>query len=242
MNRILDRQLLKQEFSGCDSPPEFETYLAVASAYSVTENAVAVLSDLKERTSHIFYGGFGETLGIAGKGTVHSLKTIWEEEILCRISSADLERKQLEELRFFEFIRHGASADEHYMQSSLVMRDAVGREVKALHRIFYFRHGKSVRFALCLYTPAMHDVLPAIVHSLTGKIVTMNMCGGSGILSSRECEVLALVDEGLSSKDIALRLSISLHTVSRHRQNIMFKLRACNSAQACRMAKSLNLI
>ncbi len=50
MNRILDRQLLKQEFSGCDSPPEFETYLAVASAYSVTENAVAVLSDLKERT------------------------------------------------------------------------------------------------------------------------------------------------------------------------------------------------
>lgn len=242
MNRILDRQLLMQEFSGYDSIPELEAYLAVASAYSMTENAVSVLSDLKERTSHIFYGGFGQTLGIAGKGTVHRLKTIWEEEILCRISSADLERKQLEELRFFEFIRHGASADEHYMQSSLVMRDAVGREVKALHRIFYFRHGKSVRFALCLYTPAMHDVLAAIVHSPTGKLVPMNMCGGAGILSARECEVLALVEEGLSSKDIAARLSISLHTVSRHRQNIMFKLRACNSAQACRMAKSLNLI
>lgn len=76
MNRILDRQLLMQEFSGYDSIPEFEAYLAVAPAYSMTENAVSVLSDLKERTSHIFYGGFGQTLGIAGKGTVHRLKTI----------------------------------------------------------------------------------------------------------------------------------------------------------------------
>ena len=36
------------------------------------------------------------------------------------------------------------------------------------------------------------------------------------------------------SKEIAILLSISIHTVNRHRQNILSKLKADTSIEACR--------
>lgn len=44
-------------------------------------------------------------------------------------------------------------------------------------------------------------------------------------LSDRECEVLALIAEGMQSNDIASELSISAFTVNRHRENIKAKLK-----------------
>ena len=46
----------------------------------------------------------------------------------------------------------------------------------------------------------------------------------SSVLSGREREVLQLVAEGGTSKEIASRLHISPKTVERHRQSIMDKL------------------
>lgn len=242
MNRTLDRKLLIQDFMDKDTAAELQSYLDTAIVYASTENAIAVLSDLKEKVSHIFYGGLGETLGIAAKGTYRRLDTIWEDEILCRISTEDLERKQLEELRFFDFIHNGAAPEEHYMQSAVIMKDAKGNDRNILHRIFYFRMGKAIRFGLCLYTPAQSGAVSAIVHSPTGRMLPINHAPYTKILSAREQQILALIDEGLSSKEISEKLSISLHTVSRHRQNILSSLRASNSAQACRIAKLLRMI
>jgi len=61
-------------------------------------------------------------------------------------------------------------------------------------------------------------------------------------LSSRECEILRLIERGYMSKEIAAELFISVNTVNRHRQNILMKLQATNSVEACRIAKSLKLI
>ena len=62
------------------------------------------------------------------------------------------------------------------------------------------------------------------------------------MLSEREKEILQLIDQGRLSKEIADALSISIHTVNRHRQNILSKLGVSNSIEACRIAKRLNLI
>ncbi|MBQ6236615.1 MAG: helix-turn-helix transcriptional regulator [Bacteroidales bacterium] len=42
-------------------------------------------------------------------------------------------------------------------------------------------------------------------------------------LSERETDVLVLVAKGLSSKEIADKLNISVHTVNSHRKNITHK-------------------
>ena len=100
----------------------------------------------------------------------------------------------------------------------------------------------AVRYALCLYTPASAEIRSAIVDSVTGETTPLEQIDTAGMLSEREKEVLRLIDEGRSSKEIASHMNISIHTVSRHRQNILEKLRARNSAHACKMAKGLKVI
>lgn len=61
-------------------------------------------------------------------------------------------------------------------------------------------------------------------------------------LSSRETEVLQLVAEGSSNKDIAAQLQISLKTVEKHRQSLMDKLDIHRTAGLTRYALSIGLI
>ncbi|HRG23336.1 MAG TPA: response regulator transcription factor [Chitinophagaceae bacterium] len=50
------------------------------------------------------------------------------------------------------------------------------------------------------------------------------------VLSRRELDIVQLIKEGLSSKEIAIRLDISLKTVEVHRYNILKKLSLKNTA------------
>ena len=55
-------------------------------------------------------------------------------------------------------------------------------------------------------------------------------------LSKREREILQLIVEGFTSKEIAMKLGISLHTVHIHRKNIMQKLGIHKQAYLIRYA------
>jgi DNA-binding CsgD family transcriptional regulator len=61
----------------------------------------------------------------------------------------------------------------------------------------------------------------------------------AGTLTDREREVLALVGQGLSSKEIAQQLGISDLTVRKHRENLCRKLGARNAAElvACALRR-----
>jgi two-component system, NarL family, response regulator LiaR len=61
-------------------------------------------------------------------------------------------------------------------------------------------------------------------------------------LTKRELEVLALLVEGLSNREIALRLKISPETVKHHVSSCMSKLEATNRTQAATLAIDLQLI
>jgi DNA-binding NarL/FixJ family response regulator len=61
-------------------------------------------------------------------------------------------------------------------------------------------------------------------------------------LSSRETEVLSLVAEGKTTKEIADLLSVSSRTIETHRVNMMKKLDVQNSAQLIKKATLLKLI
>ena len=60
--------------------------------------------------------------------------------------------------------------------------------------------------------------------------------------TKREREILLLVGNGCTSKEIANQLSISLKTVERHRENIMQKLNVPNAATLARWAIIAELI
>jgi len=61
-------------------------------------------------------------------------------------------------------------------------------------------------------------------------------------LTTREREVLALVVDGLSSKEIASRLQVSFKTVEAHRAKIMRKMEAVSVAELVRMVVSARAI
>ena len=55
-------------------------------------------------------------------------------------------------------------------------------------------------------------------------------------LTPRQREILKLVSQGYTNRDIARRLSISVRTVEVHRFNLMRRLRVRNVAQLLRQA------
>ncbi|NIN69827.1 MAG: LuxR family transcriptional regulator, partial [Anaerolineae bacterium] len=61
-------------------------------------------------------------------------------------------------------------------------------------------------------------------------------------LSQRELEVLGLIDEGLSNREIAERLFLSLNTVKGHTRNIYGKLGVASRTQATAKAKMIGLL
>ena len=68
------------------------------------------------------------------------------------------------------------------------------------------------------------------------NIISVQMLGeeegvpGLNQLSEREIEVINLIRDGLSSKEIATRLNIAIKTVEVHRHNILKKLKVKNTA------------
>jgi two-component system response regulator NreC len=89
-----------------------------------------------------------------------------------------------------------------------------------------------------------------IYPSLTKALVTDYLSRGSqetrsppmDSLTVREEEVLALLAEGLSNEDIGEKLSISKHTVARHRENLMRKLELHSRSELVKYAIRKGLI
>ncbi|KAB3868777.1 response regulator transcription factor, partial [Phocaeicola vulgatus] len=84
---------------------------------------------------------------------------------------------------------------------------------------------------------------PTITHMERGEVETLFFSEEHrNILSEREKELLRCITKGLSSKEIAAALYISVNTVNRHRQNILEKLSVGNSIEACRAAELMKLL
>jgi DNA-binding CsgD family transcriptional regulator len=77
----------------------------------------------------------------------------------------------------------------------------------------------------------------------TGKFIEMEVAPKIQYeLTDREIEILKLVRNGLLSKEISDKLSISVHTVNTHRQRFLEKLGANNSMEAVSFASRFGLL
>lgn len=244
----LNREFEAQEFGGESCGEELEEYRRIARNYARMEQSIAVLSDLRRRVSYIYYGGFARRLGAGAPGSEETVRSIWEESIFRLIHPDDLEEKHLQELRFYHFVKRQPKRRraDYALAGKLRMKNPSGGYVSVLHRMFYIPSAARTApwLALCLYNPAVPGTPDGcrIIDSAGGLVIEPERQNPSGMLSARERQILRLIDGGLPSKEIAATLSISVHTVSRHRQAILGKLRVKNSIEACRTAKELGLI
>ncbi len=82
-----------------------------------------------------------------------------------------------------------------------------------------------------------------LINMRTGDIVPFDLHNRpESSLTKREMEILEYIDRGMYSKEISERLSISIHTVNRHRQNILEKTNAGNTREAINYARKLGLL
>ena len=245
----LNEQLLQQNF-GKENNPHAQLLVGqdIAKVYAQTENAIAVLSDLVSDKSYIYYGNIAATLGLTKEKS--EIASIWEKDVLERIHSDDLTEKYRMELYFFHFLK-GIAQDhrrDYHVSSAVRMKTPHGNYLSVWHRIFYIKSTSngSIGLVLCLYSFSSHpgpsSYEGVIVNTATGEIVKTSKPELDNILSEREKEILTLIKNGKLSKEIAAKLSISLHTVNRHRQNILEKLHVNNSFEACYKAECLGWI
>ena len=79
-------------------------------------------------------------------------------------------------------------------------------------------------------------ISPLLLRELTDDIFQTHPAGDKEILTIREREVLKLIVEGSSNKEIANLLFISTRTVENHRANIMRKLNIRDTANLVKYA------
>ena len=87
---------------------------------------------------------------------------------------------------------------------------------------------------LAAFDPAVPDT--------NGASPPVHMIGDIESLSERELEVLRLIAEGASNREIAEDLFISVGTVKKHINNIFLKLDAHSRTQAAAIARDLELL
>ena len=74
------------------------------------------------------------------------------------------------------------------------------------------------------------------------RLVPAEVEGKEAALTKREQEVLSLAATGVSDKEIAESLSVSLNTVKTHMRNILAKLQVNGRREAARIARSKGLV
>jgi DNA-binding NarL/FixJ family response regulator len=88
-------------------------------------------------------------------------------------------------------------------------------------------------------SPAMTGALLAEFNALTARADERD---GERRLTTRELEILGLVTQGLSNKQIAAQLVISQNTVKNHVRNILEKLRLRSRAEAAAFAVRAKMV
>jgi len=100
-------------------------------------------------------------------------------------------------------------------------------------------HAVAAGEALC--SPKITSVLFSRIAEAARERDAVKLLGLTN-LTPRELETIALIEEGLSNKEIAVRLEIEVQTVKRHVHNILEKLQLNGRQNAARYARERGLL
>lgn len=211
-----------------------------------------VITDCSSDRSYLSPGLFGDMMPfVDGTGDL-VVESSDEDEIYNLMHPEDLVDKRMLEYEFFRFVDSLDPMEKMKYHASCRIRvaDKNGnyRCVDNSTRLARLSPAGKIWLILCRYSLSSLEmpsggIAPAIVNASTGKVRRLSF-GKSrcDILTSREKDILRLISMGKLSKEIAAMLYISVHTVNRHRQNILEKLSVDNSIEAVRAATAMRLL
>lgn len=254
LKKELEEAFSKQQFSSNSPNKEvLKECREQIRTLTAVRNGCAVLSDLADNRSYLSIGTFGDFLGFSPEEVSQEvIESLDEDYIYGRIHPEDLVEKRILELKFFEFLCRQPIADRLKYCSNCRIRmideKGVYRYITNQTQILRNSPCGNMWLALCQYELSSDqsesaDISSRITNLSSGEVMPIQLHEErKSILSERERNILLLIKEGLLSKEIAIRLNISIHTVNRHRQNIIQKLSVGNSQEAIRTAEMMKLL
>lgn len=250
LNSIYEAQHLNEESLPTDTLRLMRS--SVQTTVSIN-HACAVLTDVSSDSSFIYAGAFGRLMGFSNSPHLNKqVDSSDEDEIYNRIHPEDLVEKRLLEYEFFKLTDRIPEDKKTLFTATcrLRMKDLKGdyRIVDNSTQILHLSPKGKLWLILCCYdlspnqSPA-NGIEAHIVNNSSGEIRDISFSESrTHILSEREKEILRLIQKGKPSKQIADILNISIHTVNRHRQNIIEKLSVGNCIEAIHAATAMNLL
>jgi DNA-binding CsgD family transcriptional regulator/ligand-binding sensor protein len=118
----------------------------------------------------------------------------------------------------------------------------INKHVQGVFAIYVTQHEQIEEREVCLalLTNMMAIHLQKLLPSSEDKSLSVDQAVFSQVLTPRELDVLKYVVEGLSNRDIAEQLYISIHTVKNHITNIFRKLEVKDRSQLIAKVYQLN--
>jgi len=153
--------------------------------------------------------------------------------------------------RLFDHISHLPEEEQknykHIFEFRALDKNGEYQRVISQHQILDFSpQGNPILLGVVDISP---DQIPdtsirfTLMNFKTGKIVPFAITDPSETsLTKREIEILKLINNGMYSKEISDKLFISIHTVNRHRQNILEKMNVGNVMEAVNFTRRLGLL
>ncbi|WP_369602307.1 LuxR C-terminal-related transcriptional regulator [Hahella sp. SMD15-11] len=200
--------------------------------------------------------------GTGGRGAMHPFDTMEWQEAECLWALFDGQRQQAEERA--QALATRAKAERflaHHLTAKLVqacLTGETGKRRATFERCVEIAASNDLVFPLLHFRPFFTQDLETLqdvplIGEFVERITHLNVkqtsesdtplpSGDHEALSRRELQVLELIAEGLSNKEIAVRLHLAPATVKAHIRNIYSKIGARSRADALRLADALNLL
>lgn len=250
LNQIYSDQHLQDEALDMS---KIEVAKGLAETLSVTTGGCAVITDACYNKCYIYSSGLGALIGLSNEKKLYCENDSSDEDIIySRIHPEDIAEKRMLEYEFFKLTNSVDSNEKKdYKATCRIRIKSVNNDyiiIENSTQIVELSPAGKMWIILCCYNLSpdqkeFNDIAPHIINNSTGKIITLSLGERKKrILSEREKEILRLIREGKASKTIADILEISVHTVNRHRQNIIEKLSVSNSIEAINAATSMGLL
>lgn len=250
LNEIYARQHLEQE--NLDEAAVGDSINAVGTMVSVCRQC-AIITDAARDRSFLFFGDLCGLLGLpSDERRYMTLSSSDEDCIYTRMHPEDLVDKRMLEYEFFQFIEKVPISDKTGYKAvcRIRLKNRNGEYIYVDNSTQLLRPSAAgkIWLILCCYalSPAQATQMGIdgkIINNRTGGIIPFSFSDGRNrLLTPREKEILRLIKVGKLSKEIASQLGISVHTVNRHRQNVLEKLSVGNSMEAVEAAIAMHLI